>query len=87
MPSSAIFIRLGMPTKPSTDYAEKILCNLWMALCLVWLTIGPRHHGPNLCRYSVEKRKPKIMCRKLFGSAFNVSSQFWNPTVSGSRRK
>src|SRR6185437_16219890 len=60
---------------------------LWMALLPLWLTIGPRHHGPNRWRYSVEKRKRKIMCRKLFGSAFSVSSQFWNPTASGSRRR
>lgn len=42
---------------------------------------------PNRWRYSVENRNPKIICRKLLGSAFNVSSQFWKPIVSGSRLK
>ena len=32
-------------------------------------------HGPNLPLYSVEKRKPKIMCLKLLGSAVSVVIQ------------
>src|SRR6185437_11044581 len=49
MPSSAIFIRLDT-TKPSTDYAEKILCICGWLCCLCGLCPFLANDGPSSSR-------------------------------------